>query len=175
MGILKSFIRIISEEPKFYIIMTIILAVLLILFTVYNLDQDDTSSTFISSFGPNNSKIFLNITIDTWTKVIIGYALSFMSGILTIYYTFIVPNMLYNKIMHKDVKEIPNSKFIIFMLILMQPIIYIILYSEGFSYSIFQAQFIIFYILGSISLLIPYSYYAFADKKFNSSEIRPTL
>ena len=95
------------------------------------MDEEGSFSEYFFHFGPGtnekNTGLFFNTEINSWKRVISGYILSFVSGILVSYYTFIASDFLVVNVLHNDAKYVNEYKSDVISMIILQPIIFSLL------------------------------------------------
>jgi hypothetical protein len=122
-------------------------------------------------FGPGtsdqNTALFLGLTLDTWPRVIVMYFAGFFSSLMQNYYSSAMQNNLYSYVWNRAIKEVPFSKRWTYVIIVLEPFFYQLLYIIGFFTSLtMQLQFIIPQFIGSFIIDVPFSLQRLADKKF---------
>ena len=156
-----------------------------------NLDQfaDVTVLKFIFNFGPvpptveetvkNNppdkdfivnvenpdSVRILNVYMDTWVKVIFGYAISLNYGIIVALVSIIIFPFMEET--YRDRSQYVNFSRTYYIFLLMGIVVfYILTFSGSFIVPVYIFQYAIWFILGILLILIPYSSYRMRNKRF---------
>jgi hypothetical protein len=132
----------------------------LIFFFVF-LDLEGSFNGGFLHFGPGddreNTTSFLGIKVDSWTKVLILYAIGFSTGLLTSYYDNVVGESLGKPIFDTSITEIDYSRTGVYTIALIDPLIFqtlkVIEYLTTFT---LQFQFILPIILGEYLGDLPY-------------------
>ena len=150
-----------------------ILGVSAIFFTAYIvfIDVEGGFSNQFLHFGPGtndqNTTQFLGITLDTWPKVGLMYLASFLSSLMSTYYSYAMTNNLHSYIWNRAIPKVPFSKRWTYVVIIAEPLIMKILYIISFFTNLtLQLQFIIPQFLGSILVDIPFSIQRLQEKEF---------
>ena len=150
-----------------------ILGVSAIFFTAYIvfIDVEGGFSNQFLHFGPGtndqNTTQFLGITLDTWPKVGLMYLASFLSSLMSTYYSYAMTNNLHSYIWNRAIPKVPFSKRWTYVVILAEPLIMQILYIISFFTNLtLQLQFIIPQFLGSFLVDIPFSIQRLQEKEF---------
>jgi hypothetical protein len=150
-----------------------ILGVSAIFFTAYIvfIDVEGGFSNQFLHFGPGttdeNTTQFLGITLDTWPKVGLMYLASFLSSLMSTYYSYAMTNNLHSYIWNRAIPKVPFSKRWTYVVIIAEPLIMQILYIISFFTNLtLQLQFIIPQFLGSFLIDIPFSIQRLQEKEF---------
>jgi hypothetical protein len=122
-------------------------------------------------FGPgtneSNTTSFLGIILDTWQKVILMYAVSFLSSVMNTYYSYAMTNNLHSYIWNRAVPKVPFSKKWTYIVILVEPILLQILSITQFFTSLtMQLQFIIPQFIGSMIIEVPFTIQRLREKEY---------
>ena len=126
-------------EPKVVLIMFTLFLVGYMIF----LDEEGAFSTGFLHFGPGTGK-FLGINIDSWPKVLALYGVGFFASLFTSYYQWIMANNIHSYVYNQAIKEVPYSRFWIYVITLMEPFFYQILeIIQFFTNLTMQLQFIV--------------------------------
>ena len=134
----------------------------------------DTAGAFrqkFLQFGPSPDTKFLNMTLDTWGKVITVYVISFFSALSLSYYQnfagIFVSGVLLNPA-YKD--KINQSRLWSTILVSVDPIITAIIGILNVLVALtLQLQFIIWQIVGNLILTIPMNIFIMSKHKFTSA------
>ena len=159
------------NDPK-----TALLIILIFLIT-YFLSEGITGGfghNFLS-FGPTVDEstgkpvAFMGITLDSWNDVCIVYIIILLSTILQSYYSNVVYKTIYPYVFNPAVDIVPFSKFWTYLVLIIDPIIYIILRIIIFyATATFQIQYILPQFLGSYLIDLPFTLHWLNSKKFTS-------
>ena len=122
-------------------------------------------------FGPgtneSNTTSFLGIILNTWQKVILMYAVSFLSSVMNTYYSYAMTNNLHSYIWNRAVPMVPFSKKWTYIVILIEPILLQILSITQFFTSLtMQLQFIIPQFIGSMIIEVPFTIQRLREKEY---------
>lgn len=135
------------------------------------LDKEGVFQKKLFHFGPSSPSSdtrFLNIKLDTWTKVISVYIIAFLSSLSLSYYQNIASFYLNNILLNPAFKgRIQHSKHWSNILGIADPIISSVMAAINFFITLtMEFQFILFQLLGAISITIPSNLYIISKKKF---------
>ena len=130
------------------------------------------SSQFLH-FGPgtneDNTTSFIGITLDTWSKVILMYFVSFLSSLMNTYYLYAMTNNLHSYIWNRAMPHVPFSKKWTYIVILSEPLLMQILQITSFFTTLtLQLQFILPQFIGSAIVEIPFTIAMLRLKTFES-------
>jgi hypothetical protein len=130
------------------------------------------SSQFLH-FGPgtneDNTTSFIGITLDTWSKVILMYFVSFLSSLMNTYYLYAMTNNLHSYIWNRAMPHVPFSKKWTYIVILSEPLLMQILQVTSFFTTLtLQLQFILPQFIGSAIVEIPFTIAMLRLKTFES-------
>ena len=157
MGFVRFFM-----EPKVVLIMFTLFLVGYMIF----LDEEGAFSTGFLHFGPGTGK-FLGINIDSWPKVLALYGIGFFASLFTSYYQWIMANNIHSYVYNQAIKEVPYSRFWIYVITLMEPFFYQILgIIQFFTTLTMQFQFILPQFLGSLVADMPFTLKRLGEKTF---------
>ena len=149
-------------EPKVVLIMFTLFLVGYMIF----LDEEGAFSTGFLHFGPGTGK-FLGINIDSWPKVLALYGIGFFASLFTSYYQWIMANNIHSYVYNQAIKEVPYSRFWIYVITLMEPFFYQILgIIQLFTTMTMQFQFILPQFLGSLVADMPFTLKRLGEKTF---------
>mgnify|MGYP006106244199 CR=1 FL=1 len=130
------------------------------------LDEEGAFETFIN-FGPSKDIKFLNLKVDTWTKLILVYIISFLSAFLTQFYKAnIISGFFSSQLANHAVKKLDVTRTEAKYLIWTRPISWWFLSIIGFMVTLsMQLQFMLCGLLGSMCAEIPFYLSVLSDKK----------
>lgn len=119
------------------------------------------SSQFLH-FGPgtnaDNTTSFIGIVLDTWSKTILMYFVSFLSSLMNTYYLYAMTNNLHSYIWNRAITHVPFSKKWTYIVILSEPLLMQILQITSFFTTLtLQLQFILPQFIGSAIVEIPFT------------------
>ena len=122
-------------------------------------------------FGPGtnaqNTTQFLGIVLDTWPKVGLMYLASFLSSLMSTYYSYAMANNLHSYIWNLAIPKVPFSKRWTYVVILAEPLFMQILsIISYFTILTLQLQFIIPQFIGSFIIEIPFTLQRLKPKEF---------
>jgi len=149
-------------EPKVVLVLFTLFLVSYIVF----IDVEGGFQGDFLKFGPSDTK-FLGMKLDSWQKVIPLYAVGFFSSMMTSYYMWIMQNNIHSYVYNRAVKEVPYSRFWIYVINLMEPFFYQILaVIQFFTTLTMQLQFIVPQFLGSLVADMPFTLQRLGEKKY---------
>jgi hypothetical protein len=130
------------------------------------------SSQFLH-FGPgtneDNTTSFIGIVLDTWSKTILMYFVSFLSSLMNTYYLYAMTNNLHSYIWNRAMPHVPFSKKWTYIVILSEPLLMQILQITSFFTTLtLQLQFILPQFIGSAIVEIPFTIAMLRLKTFES-------
>jgi hypothetical protein len=130
------------------------------------------SSQFLH-FGPgtneDNTTSFIGIVLDTWSKTILMYFVSFLSSLMNTYYLYAMTNNLHSYIWNRAISHVPFSKKWTYIVILSEPLLIQILQITSFFTTLtLQLQFILPQFIGSAIIEIPFTIAMLRLKTFES-------
>ena len=153
------------------------LLIILTFFITYFLSEGLTAgfgNNFLT-FGPtideNTGKpvAFMGINLDSWDDVCIVYVIILISTILQSYYSNVVYKTIYPYVYNPAVDVVPFQKFWTYLVLIIDPIIYITLRIILFyATATFQIQYILPQFLGSYIIDLPFTLQWLSGKKFTS-------
>jgi len=153
------------------------LLVILIFLIAYFLSEGLTGgfgNNFLS-FGPTIDEstgkpiTFMGINLDSWKDVCIVYMIILLSTILQSYYSNVVYKTLYPYVFNPAVDIVPFSKFWTYLILIIDPIIYITFRIIIFyATATFQIQYILPQFLGSYIIDLPFTLHWLNGKKYTS-------
>ena len=161
MNIVKFFL---NPKIAFIIFLTFIIIYLVLL------DEEGAFQKKFLNFGPSKETKFLNMTLDTWPKVISVYLIGFFSTLLTSYYNTVsydfIHSFIWNPAYNKPIKI---SKKWTQLIVSTEQVLYWILSTLNFFVTLtMELQYIIPKFLGDIIVNVPYGLYKVEQKKFIS-------
>ena len=148
--------------------------ILILFFIAFFLSEGLTTGfkdNFIT-FGPakdthGQPTKFMGISVDSWTKVIIIYIITFMSSLLSTYYNLNAFGNIRAYVWNPSVTHVPYSKFWTYTLLILNPVIQTILtVIQFFATATFQVQYIIPQLLASMLINTPYTLKWLSGKTF---------
>jgi len=150
----------------------ILFVIFLIVYFVY-LDVEGSFSNGFLHFGPGdsreNTKQFMNVNLDSWSKVITLYALCFFTGFMRTYYDNVVTGSILSSISDPSIVEIPYSEAGVYAVTLIDPLImHSLQVIELLATLTLQFQFILPIVIGSYIGGFPGVYYKLKTKTFIS-------
>ncbi len=140
-------------DPKYALIIFIFILVGYLIF----LDKEGAFQKKFLQFGPAPDSKFLNITIDTWGKVIAVYAIGLLSAMSMSYYTSVASSYVSGVLLNPAYKDtIKHSKYWGKVLVAIDPVVTWILNSFQFFVTLtMQLQFMIPQLIGHVAVAIP--------------------
>lgn len=147
--------------------------ILFLIGALVGLDVGGAFDKKFMAFGPAkdpaDQAVFLQMRLDTWSKVLIVYAIAFLSSLLRNYYGTVVQYFIHDYAWNPLIKTINYSKFWTHVIIQVEPLLLVVLDMINF-FVLFtvQLQFIIIQFLGACVIQIPYAIYRLSDKQFTS-------
>ena len=125
------------------------------------------------SFGPTIDETtgkpvaFMGINLDSWDDVCIVYVIILISTILQSYYSNVVYKTIYPYVYNPAVDIVPFPKFWTYLVLIIDPIIYITLRIILFyATATFQIQYILPQFIGSYIIDLPFTLQWLKGKKF---------
>ena len=123
-------------------------------------------------FGPGtnekNMTSFMGVKLDTWTKVLLLYAVSFFAALLTAYYQTVMNNNIHSYIWNRAISSVPYSRSWTYAIMLMEPFFYQVLsIVQFFTNMTLQVQFIIPSFLGEMIASVPFTLKRLGEKRFD--------
>jgi len=151
----------------------LILFTLFLLIALVFLDAENAFQRKFLTFGPAKNSAdqstFLQMKLDTWTKVLIVYAIAFLSSLMDRYYDTVSFDFIHSYAWNPTIKTINYSKKWTYRIVLIEPLLYVILNTiKIFILITQQLQFILIQFLGSTLITVPFSLYRLGTKKFTS-------
>jgi len=136
---------------------------------MFFLDEEDAFQNFFT-FGPDPSIRFLGMSINTWSKVILVYAVGFISSLLQGYYQTVMYDFIHSKLWNPAYKErIPMSKRWAKTIVTVEPLLdWMLDIVQFFVTMTMRFQFILPQLLGQIVVDTPYALMKIEEKKFSA-------
>lgn len=123
------------------------------------------SSDFIR-FGPGDAS-FIGVKLDTWEKVFMMYFISFISAVMSNYYSYAMTNNLHSYIWNRAVPKVPFSKRWTYIVVLAEPFLMEVLAITSFFTTLtLQLQFIIPQFIGATLIEIPFTIQRLREKEY---------
>jgi hypothetical protein len=137
---------------------------------LFILDTDGAFSSKFLRFGPSSDSKFLNIQLDSWSKVISVYFIALFSSLSLSYYQNVVSSYVSGVLLHPAYKDsIAQSKIVSQILVTADPIVTAVMAAINFFITLtMEFQFIFFQLLGTLAVSIPVNLYTISKKKFTS-------
>ena len=137
------------------------------------LDTQGAFQTKLWHFGPGttpeNTAYFMGIAMDTWPKVLVLYAISFITALVTSYYSSAIGENLHTYIWNVAVPHVPYSKFWTYLIVILEPFLYQLLaLLEIATYFTCQLQFFVPSFFGRMLASLPFDLARLATKTFAS-------
>lgn len=136
---------------------------------MFFLDEENAFQNFFA-FGPDPSIRFLGMSINTWSKVILVYAVGFISSLLQGYYQTVMYDFIHSKLWNPAYKErIPISKRWAKTIVTVEPLLdWMLDIVQFFITMTMRFQFILPQLLGQIVVDTPYALMKIEEKKFST-------
>lgn len=130
------------------------------------LDEEGAFETFIN-FGPSKDIKFLNLKVDTWTKLMLVYIISFLSAFLRQFFRAnITSGFFSSQLANHAVKKLDVTRTEAQYLIWTHPVSWWFLSIIGFMVTLsMQLQFMLCALVGSMCAEIPFYLSVLSDKK----------
>ena len=131
------------------------------------LDEEGAFKTFFA-FGPDPSVRFLGVSMDTWNKVLLVYAVGFISSLLQGYYETVMYDFIHSKLWNPAYRErIPVSKRWAQTIVTVEPLLeWMLSIVQFFITMTMRFQFILPQLLGQIVIDVPYGLMKIEENKF---------
>ena len=157
------------KEKLFSPVWSTIIFVLVITILFALLDEENAFKNFLH-FGPSKDIKFLTFTMNTWPKVILLYLISFIVAILRDYFNLInTKGFITSTLLNKKVTEVElsrkESEFVIYLYPICIWALNIIVFFVTLTRTL---QFLLPYLLGSLTINYPYLFSALDKKKIKS-------
>lgn len=131
----------------------------------FPIENDSSKMEFIVQvFNPDSVRIF-NVYMDTWVKVVFGYAISLNYGIIVGLISIIIIPFIQETYINKN-HYVEFSQTYFNFLLFGVVVFYILSFSGSFIVPVYIFQFSIWFILGILLILVPYSSYRMRTKQF---------
>jgi hypothetical protein len=142
----------------------------LILYFVF-LDVEGSFTSDFLLFGPAKSEehitYFMGIKLDSWTKVLILYVISFLTGTLTSLYDLSVGSAIHMNVYNSEIKQINQTAFSTYFIMMVDPLIREALVIIGLFTSLtLQFQFILPGVIGRYLVHAPFILNVLSTKQF---------
>jgi hypothetical protein len=131
------------------------------------LDEEGAFNNFFG-VGPDPSIRFLGMSLDTWNKVLLVYAVAFISSLLQGYYQTVMYDFIHSKLWNPAYKErIPVTKGWAKIIVTVEPLLnWMLDIVQFFVTMTMRFQFIVPQLLGQIIVDLPYGLMKIEEKKF---------
>lgn len=158
-----SFLKRTFFEPR----MAFCVFVFFILGYMLFLDEEGAFKTFFA-FGPDPSVRFLGMSMDTWHKVLLVYAVGFISSLLQGYYETVMYDFIHSKLWNPAYRErISVSKRWAQTIVTVEPLLdWMLNIVQFFVTMTMRFQFILPQLLGQIVIDVPYGLMKIEENKF---------
>ena len=162
--------QIISYFNKPIVVLIIVILFCISYFLYTGIFGDIKTNFFL--FGPikdnnNNYLPFISFILDTWTKVIMAYLLILFSSLFNNYYISTMEQNFFSFLTNKDITQLPYTKIITYIIVLLDPFIKTLLYIiEFYATATFQFQFILPQLIGSYLANLPFTLNLLKQKTF---------
>jgi hypothetical protein len=128
-------------------------------------------STQFLHIGPgvdsSNTASFIGIKLDSWSKVLMMYFISFISAVMSNYYSYAMINNLHSYIWNRAIPKVPFSKRWTYIVILSEPLLMEVLTITTFFTTLtLQLQFIIPQFIGATLIEIPFTFQRLREKEY---------
>jgi hypothetical protein len=136
---------------------------------MFFLDEENAFQNFFA-FGPDPSIRFLGMSMNTWNKVWMVYAVGFISSLLQGYYQTVMYDFIHSKLWNPAYKErIPVTKGWAKTIVIAEPLLdWILGIVQFFITMTMRFQFILPQLLGQLIVDVPYALLKIEEKKFLS-------
>ena len=131
------------------------------------LDEEGAFNNFFG-FGPDPSIRFLGMSLDTWHKVLLVYAVGFISSLLQGYYSTVMFDFIHSKLWNPAYRQrILVSKRWAQTIVTVEPLMdWILDIVQFFVTMTMRFQFILPQLLGQIIVDLPYGLMKIEENKF---------
>lgn len=96
-------------DPRVAILLFMLFCIAYVVF----MDEEGAFSKRFLKFGPGPDANFMGITLDSWSKVVMVYAISFCTALMTGYYGAALSTNFYEKLIDPDL-VVPFSRRVVF-------------------------------------------------------------
>jgi hypothetical protein len=136
---------------------------------MFFLDEENAFQNFFA-FGPDPNIRFLGMSMNTWNKVCMVYAVGFISSLLQGYYQTVMYDFIHSKLWNPAYKErIPVTKGWAKTIVIAEPLLdWILGIVQFFVTMTMRFQFILPQLLGQLIVDVPYALLKIEEKKFLS-------
>lgn len=118
---------------------------------------------------PNTTSMFLGIKLDSWTKVIMMYAVGFCSALMSSYYEAVMSTSVHTYIYSASINNVPFNKQLMYAIAMIEPILFQILWIiQIYMDLMMQLQYIIPQFVGSYVASVPFVIQLLGTKKYKS-------
>jgi hypothetical protein len=150
------------SNPRVVVVLFVIFLVGYLVF----IDEEGGFAGNFTTFGPSDSR-FMLMKLDSWTKVIVLYFVSFFSAMMTTYYDNVMESNIHSYLWNPAIKKIPFSKTWTYIIVFLEPIFMELLGLITLMASLtLQLQFILPELLGSMLAETPFVLQILGTKKF---------
>jgi hypothetical protein len=131
------------------------------------LDEEGAFNNFFG-FGPDPSIRFLGMSLDTWNKVLLVYAVGFISSLLQGYYSTVMFDFIHSKLWNPAYRQrIPVSKRWAQTIVTVEPLLdWMLDIVQFFITMTMRFQFILPQLLGQIIVDLPYGLMKIEENQF---------
>ena len=131
------------------------------------LDEEGAFNNFFG-FGPDPSIRFLGMSLDTWHKVLLVYAVGFISSLLQGYYSTVMFDFIHSKLWNPAYRQrILVSKRWAQTIVTVEPLLdWMLDIVQFFITMTMRFQFILPQLLGHLVIDVPYALMKIEEKKF---------
>lgn len=131
------------------------------------LDEEGAFSGFFE-IGPSENTKFLNMTMNTWPKVIIVYIIGFTTAVLQNYYSTVMFDFIHSKLWNPAYhKTIDISRGWASLIVTVEPLMYWLLnIIQFFTVLTMKFQFLVPQLLGQMVIGVPYGLFKISQKSF---------
>jgi len=153
-------------------VVTVSFLIFLILYFIF-LDVEGSFNSDFLQFGPSkdeaNMSYFMGIRIDSWTKVLILYTISFLTGTLTSLYDLSVGSAIHMNVYNTEITKINESALSTYSIMLVDPFIReSLIIIALFTSLTLQFQFILPGVIGRYLVHVPFILSVLATKTFSN-------
>lgn len=146
----------------------VVFSVFLVGYIIFLNEEDAFSKKFLN-FGPSEDTYFLNMKLNTWTKVITVYLVSFFTSIILAYYTNVSSQFIGQYLYNPAITHIKGSKTVTLFIVTFEQVLFAVLsLINFFTKTVMELQFLIPQLLGLIVVNLPFNIYQAQGKIFSS-------
>jgi hypothetical protein len=150
------------SNPRVVVVLFVIFLVGYLIF----IDEEGGFADNFTTFGPSDSR-FMLMKLDTWTKVIVVYFVSFFSAMMTTYYDNVMESNIHSYLWNPAIKKVPFSKTWTYIIVFLEPVFMELLGLITLMASLtLQLQFILPELIGSMLAETPFVLQILGTKKF---------